>query len=191
MSQRRKSNSSKVNLTISLVFHTLLVRAVFFLAARGGDARQEAQGTHRHCGEGKEAGAAQGKGAGTQGGDRQAGRSAQDRRRRTGPARWRTPPPLLPPERPGWLRRPRPMCPVWSSPMAPRMCSPNPIPRLLYKGLVESALRAHWNRREDIADDSYVAEIELAIDPQGNVTGSTIGSKVPAMPGGILRSRPP
>jgi TonB family protein len=45
-------------------------------------------------------------------------------------------------------------------------------PKLLYKGLVESALRAHWNRREDIADDAYVAEVELAIDPQGNVTGS-------------------
>ncbi|MGA2661010.1 MAG: TonB family protein, partial [Verrucomicrobiota bacterium] len=46
-------------------------------------------------------------------------------------------------------------------------------PKLLYKGLVESALRAHWNRREDIADDACIAEVELAIDPQGNVTGST------------------
>jgi TonB family protein len=45
-------------------------------------------------------------------------------------------------------------------------------PKLLYKGLVEAALRAHWNRREDIADEAYIAEIELAIDPHGNVTDS-------------------
>ncbi|HXP62555.1 MAG TPA: hypothetical protein VN829_18795, partial [Dongiaceae bacterium] len=36
MSERRKRNSSKVNLTISVVFHSLLVAAVFFLAAREG-----------------------------------------------------------------------------------------------------------------------------------------------------------
>jgi TonB family protein len=45
-------------------------------------------------------------------------------------------------------------------------------PKLLYKGLVESALRSHWSRRDDIADDTYAAEVELAIDAQGNVTSS-------------------
>jgi TonB family protein len=45
-------------------------------------------------------------------------------------------------------------------------------PKLLYKGLVELALRSRWERPEDMADDNYVAEVELQIDPQGKVTGS-------------------
>src|SRR5215831_9629969 len=36
MIQRRKRNSSKINLTISLVFHSALILAVFFFAAREG-----------------------------------------------------------------------------------------------------------------------------------------------------------
>jgi TonB family protein len=45
-------------------------------------------------------------------------------------------------------------------------------PKLLYKGLVESALRSHWARRDDIADETYAAEVELAIDTQGTVRSS-------------------
>src|SRR5262245_32152967 len=36
MHQRKKRNSSKVNLTISLVFHSVLVLAIFFFAAHEG-----------------------------------------------------------------------------------------------------------------------------------------------------------
>src|SRR5262249_39530713 len=45
-------------------------------------------------------------------------------------------------------------------------------PKLLYKGLVELALRSHWHRPEDLPDELYVAEVELTVDPQGRVTGS-------------------
>src|ERR1041384_2681944 len=34
--QRRKRNSSKINLTISFIFHTLLVSAIFYFAAKEG-----------------------------------------------------------------------------------------------------------------------------------------------------------
>src|SRR5579862_1052154 len=36
MSQRRKKNSSKANLIISFVFHSILIAAVFYFAAREG-----------------------------------------------------------------------------------------------------------------------------------------------------------
>jgi hypothetical protein len=36
MSQRRKKNSSKVNLIISFIFHSLLIIGVFYFAARQG-----------------------------------------------------------------------------------------------------------------------------------------------------------
>ena len=45
-------------------------------------------------------------------------------------------------------------------------------PKLLYKGLVEHALRTSWNRPDDIADDSYVAEVELSVDNAGKVTST-------------------
>jgi outer membrane biosynthesis protein TonB len=40
----------------------------------------------------------------------------------------------------------------------------------LYRGLVESALRAKWNRPGDRADDKFVAEVEVAIDRKGQIS---------------------
>ena len=34
--ERKKTNSSKVNLTISFIFHGILIMVVFFFAAREG-----------------------------------------------------------------------------------------------------------------------------------------------------------
>jgi TonB family protein len=45
-------------------------------------------------------------------------------------------------------------------------------PNGIYKGLVEHTLRSRWNRPDDIADDNYVAEIELTVDPSGKVKSS-------------------
>ena len=39
----------------------------------------------------------------------------------------------------------------------------------MYKALVEHTLRLHWNRPEDMADDKFVAEVELTIDAKGNI----------------------
>ena len=43
-------------------------------------------------------------------------------------------------------------------------------PNGIYKALIEHTLRARWNRPEDIADDSYVADVELSVDAKGKVT---------------------
>ena len=43
-----------------------------------------------------------------------------------------------------------------------------------YKGQLEYSLRANWDRPTDIIDDSYVAEVEISVDPSGKVNGSTI-----------------
>ena len=45
-------------------------------------------------------------------------------------------------------------------------------PNGIYKALIEHTLRARWNRPEDIADDSYVADVELSVDAKGKVTES-------------------
>ena len=40
-----------------------------------------------------------------------------------------------------------------------------------YKGMVERALRSRWNRPDDVADDTFVAEVELRIDSTGQFGG--------------------
>jgi hypothetical protein len=42
-------------------------------------------------------------------------------------------------------------------------------PVQLYKGYMEYSLRSKWNRPEDLADDSYVAEVQVNVDPQGKL----------------------
>ncbi len=46
-------------------------------------------------------------------------------------------------------------------------------PNVLYKGFVEYTLRSRWNRPEGIADEHYVAEVELAIGRDGHVLSTT------------------
>jgi TonB family protein len=42
----------------------------------------------------------------------------------------------------------------------------------IYKALIEHSVRSHWNRPEDMSDESYVAEVEFTIDAKGKITGS-------------------
>ena len=40
----------------------------------------------------------------------------------------------------------------------------------LYKGLLEYALRSKWNRPDNLADDAFVAEIEVTVDRTGKIS---------------------
>ena len=46
-------------------------------------------------------------------------------------------------------------------------------PDLIYKGFVEYTVRSRWVRPEGVADENYVAEVELALDRTGRVQGTT------------------
>lgn len=43
-------------------------------------------------------------------------------------------------------------------------------PIQLYKGLLENTLRFNWDRPKDEDDHSYVAEVEVAVDDQGDIS---------------------
>jgi outer membrane biosynthesis protein TonB len=43
-------------------------------------------------------------------------------------------------------------------------------PVLLYNSLVESTLRSKWRRPANIADDDYVADVEVAVDHDGQIS---------------------
>ncbi len=43
-------------------------------------------------------------------------------------------------------------------------------PAALYKGFAEYTLRSKWVRPENIADDQYVAEVEISVDKSGRIS---------------------
>jgi hypothetical protein len=46
-------------------------------------------------------------------------------------------------------------------------------PGVIYKGFVEYTLRSRWARPDGIADDNFVAEVELRLGADGRIQGST------------------
>ena len=44
-------------------------------------------------------------------------------------------------------------------------------PVVLYKSTVENTLRSRWSRPDGLNDASYVAELEISIDPTGRLVG--------------------
>ena len=43
-------------------------------------------------------------------------------------------------------------------------------PVQIYKGYLEYALRSKWNRPDNLADDNYVAEVEVAVNRAGDIS---------------------
>ncbi|HEV2211150.1 MAG TPA: energy transducer TonB [Verrucomicrobiae bacterium] len=172
MNERRKRNSSKVNLTLSLAFHGLIVVAIVFLAAREGMLGKKL---------------------------RQITVTMVPKEKKPEPPKDKPPEPKVEPPKqidtPKMANLTAPPPPVQAAPPpvvqeAAPVAAPAPVslpafefsdgakdvqtvsdPKLVYKGLVEHALRSHWNRPEGIADDMFVAEVRLTIDDQGNLTG--------------------
>jgi hypothetical protein len=46
-------------------------------------------------------------------------------------------------------------------------------PVQLYKGYLEYALRSKWNRPENMPDDTYAAEVQVNVDPEGHLGNVT------------------
>ena len=46
-------------------------------------------------------------------------------------------------------------------------------PIQLYRSFVEFVLRSKWIRPEGVADETFVAEVELSLDPKGAITGTS------------------
>ena len=43
-------------------------------------------------------------------------------------------------------------------------------PVQIYKGAVEYALRSKWNRPDNMADDNYVAEVDVTVSRDGQIS---------------------
>jgi TonB family protein len=170
MSQRRKKNSSKVNLTISFVFHGALIAAVFYFAAREGMLGKKMKTiVAEMVREKKPVEPPKPK---------EEPKVVPQQARTDEPKAVATAPPpqthvsTAPPEAPPVAAPPAVDVPTLDFSDGAKETVTVSDPKMLYKGLIELALRSRWNRPEDVADETYVAEVELNIDAQGNVIGS-------------------
>jgi hypothetical protein len=162
---RKPRNSSKVNLMISLGFHSLLVIVVVYFAARQGLLGKKVR------------------------------KIAVEMVKEKPPEKQKEPekpkaepPKIEPPKLVDVPKMEAPKAeapPPQSSVVAPPVVAPPAVdvasfvfeggkavesssdPTQVYKGMVEYALRSHWNRPSDMDDHTYVAEVEVAVDKEG------------------------
>lgn len=168
MSERKKKNSSKVNLTISFIFHGILIGTVFYFAAREGMLGKKMKTiVAEMVKEKKPIEAPKPKEE-----PKVAHQEKPDEPKAVAaippPRQAAAPPPAT--EAPPVAAPPAVDVPTIDFNDGAKEVVTLSDPKLLYKGLIELALRSRWNRPEDAADETYVAEVELNIDPQGNVT---------------------
>ena len=161
--QRKKKNSSKVNLIISFVFHAVLVLLLVYFAAREGLIGKQLQ------------------------------KIAVEMVKEKPPEKPKEPekpkvePPKLEPpkaEPPKMVEENKPAPPVVAPPVvappndeAPaiefdggKAVNTETDPVQLYKGYVEYSLREKWDRPENMDDDNYVAEVRVSVDKAGNLS---------------------
>ena len=158
---RKKRNSSKVNLMISFAFHALLVIVLLYFAARSGLLGKQLR------------------------------KITVTMEKEKPPVKPPEPPKVEPPKiEPPKVEPPKAEAakveapPVVAPPtVAPpaaelpsfdfdggRLVQSSSDPVQLYKGLVEYALRSKWNRPTDMADDDYVAEVEVSVSRDGRIS---------------------
>ena len=170
--QRKKRNSSKVNLTISFIFHGLLILVVFFFAAREGLVGKKLK---------------------------QLAVTMVPKEKKPEPPKEKAPEPKVEQAKTDQAPKiavPQPKAETAAAPpppaidTAPAVAPPPAVlsgmdfhdgakavetisdPNGVYKALIEHTLRSRWNRPEDIDDATYVAEVELTVDAKGRVTDS-------------------
>ncbi len=170
MSQRRKRTSSKTSLFLSFLFHSLVVLAVFYFAARQGVMGDKMKSLVA---------------------------TLEQQKPKEQPKPPKEEPKVEPPKQ---LEQPKVAATPPPAAQAPANAGPPPAeappaaapptldasffgdgakpvvevsdPKLIYKSAIERALRSNWQRPEDLNDDEFVAEVELSISPDGKVSGS-------------------
>jgi TonB family protein len=159
--QRRKKNSSKVNLLISFVFHAALVAVLLYFAARSGILGNQMK------------------------------KIAVQMIKEKAPPKPKPPPPRVEPPKITPKVVPKVAEPV-AKPAPPPTVAPvvappattlpafdfggghevetSSDPVQLYKGALEYAFRSKWDRPDNMDDGKFVAEIQVSVDREGNIS---------------------
>jgi hypothetical protein len=163
---RRPRNSSKVNLAISVTFHTVLVLALFYLAARQGFLGKQLQKISVEMVK-----------------EKQPEKPKEPEKPKVEPPKVDTPkvetPKLveaapLPQSAAGVTAPPAVAPPSADLPSfefeGGKAVETSSDAVQVYKGFLEYALRSKWNRPDDLPDDNYVAEVDIAVSRAGDIS---------------------
>lgn len=166
---RRKRNSAKVNLTISIAFHAVIAVAAAYWAAHEGmlgkRMRELSVMLVQREKKPEEAKKEEAKQEETKPADQP---KVAQTAKVDAPVQRLAPPPAvtLPAD-----VAPPPVAVLPSFSFSDGAVDPANGPIEHYKTQIETALRARWDRPGDVSDLSYVAEAEVSIDPAGQFTG--------------------
>lgn len=180
---RKKRNSTKVNLIFSLVFHVIVIGALFFFAAREGMLGQKLKTIAVQMAP-KE-------------------KPPEKKPEEKKPEEPKVEPPKPKPEEPPKVtpkvvQATKPPPPTPTVTPRPANVAPPPAvvappamvggfnftdasaktvqsssdPVLIYKGFVEYALRSKWSRPVGVDDLNFIAEVDVTIDPTGRITST-------------------
>jgi TonB C terminal len=162
---RKKKNSSRVNLTISFIFHAVLVGALLYFAAREGLLGKKIQKISVEMVK-----------------EKPPEKPKEPEKPKIEPPKVETPKLEPPKVEEAKAAAPPPVAPLVVAPPAAEVPSfefeggkavnSESDPVQLYKGYVEYVLRSKWNRPENMDDDQYVAEVQVSLDQAGNLNGT-------------------
>jgi TonB family protein len=171
--QRRNQNGSKLSVVISTVLHALIITAVVFLAAREGMLGKQMK---------KIAVTMVPKEKPPEPKPEEKKPEEKPVEKPEEPKPVTEPPKVAATPPPGTTATPPPSAaPAIAPPAATvpsfdfeggRAVETSNDPKVLYKGVMEYTLHSNWQRPEGVSDLSYVAEVEVGVDPAGRITGS-------------------
>lgn len=164
--QRKKRNSSKMNLIISAIFHGVIVAAVFYFAAKEGLLGKKLKQLTVTMEKVKKPEPPKQKPEQpkVEPPKQEVAKAAVPQPKMEPVA---TPPPTgdtTPTVAPAATA-----LPAFSFDEGARSVQSISGPNDIYKSLVEHTLRSYWNRPEDMQDDNFVAEVELTVDKSGYI----------------------
>lgn len=160
---KKVKNSSKVNLTISATFHTILILALVYFAAREGYLGKTLKKISVEMVKEKK---------------------PEPEKPKPEPPKVDVPKVDVPKEAPKYVE-PKAAAPPT---VAPPVVAPPSVdvptfefsggkavnsesdPVQLYKGYMEYTLRSKWNRPENLDDSAFVAEVAVTVDKQGGIS---------------------
>jgi len=168
--KRKRPNSSKVNLLIALAFHVTAVLAMVYFAAREGllgtqlkkiaveMIKEKPPEKPKEAEKPKEEPPRP-----------EPPKMAEAPKMETAKEPMRTTPPALVITAPAVVAPPAEELPSFDFGGGKAVQTSSDTAQL-YKGFIEYAIRANWTRPDNIADDYYVAEVEIAVDGGGEIS---------------------
>jgi len=160
---RKRRNSSKVNLMISLTFHAMIVVVALYFAARQGLLGKQLKKISIEMVK-----------------EKPPEKPKEPEKPKVEVPKVETPKPEVPKVVEEAKAAPPPTTaqPMVAPPAAElpafefeggKAVETSSDPVHLYKGYMEYALRSKWQRPENVADDQYVAEVEVKVDGKGEI----------------------